>query len=32
MHSNVSIAYGEIIYDTNMGYDDVTLKLEVMMT
>jgi hypothetical protein len=30
--SDVSIAYGEIIYGTNMGHDDVTLKLEVMMT
>jgi hypothetical protein len=30
--SDVSIAYGEIIYGTNMGHDDVTRKLEVMMT
>jgi hypothetical protein len=29
---DVSIAYGEIIYGTNMGHDDVTRKLEVMMT
>jgi hypothetical protein len=30
--SDISIAYGEIIYGTNMGYDDVTRNLEVMMT